>query len=91
MKKRTLTLFVALSLVVGLMGCGGNGGNKDGNNANKGNNVSEGVPDYLNTDSQFPIVKEGTDITLKDMIVNVTMYSNMNSIHDVYFVDAYEK
>lgn len=91
MKKRTLTLFVALSLVVGLMGCGGNGGNKDGNNANKGNNVSEGVPDYLNTDSQFPIVKEGTDITLKVMIVNGTMYSNMNSIHDVYFVDAYEK
>ena len=42
-------------------------------------------------DSQLPIVKEGTDITLKIMVVNGPMYANMNSLRDVYFTEAYEK
>ncbi len=49
------------------------------------------VPDYMNMDSQMPIVKEGTDITLKVMVVNGPMYANMDSIQDVYFTEAYEK
>lgn len=52
---------------------------------------SAAVPEYLNMDSQMPIVKEGTDITLKIMIVNGALYDNMDSIRDVYFTEAYEK
>ena len=93
-KKHVLALILALSMVVGLMGCGGDKSGNDGNNGKDpetGNGTTKEAPDYLNTDSQFPIVKEGTDITLKVMIVNGTMYANMDNIHDVYFVDAYEK
>ncbi|MCL2252958.1 MAG: extracellular solute-binding protein [Lachnospiraceae bacterium] len=53
-------------------------------------NVTYDVPDYLNTDSILPIVKDGTDITLKVMISQGPYYSNMNSIREVYFVDAYD-
>ena len=66
MKKRTLALLMALALVAGTMGCGGDKGGNDGNNGKDpetGNGTTKEAPDYLNTDSQFPNVKEGTDIT----------------------------
>ena len=92
--KRFVALLLALVLVMGMTACGG--GTEQANTGDSG--VKEEtpkteltVPDYLNMDSQMPIVKEGTDITLEVMVVNGPMYSNMNSIHDVYFVDAYEK
>ena len=92
--KKLLALLLALVMTVSLAACGGNSNNEEtkGGNATAGGDKSEAsVPDYLNTESQFPIVKEGTDITLEVMVVNGPMYSNMSSIHDVYFVDAYEK
>ena len=63
---------------------------KSQNASTEQNDSNEGV-EYINTESQMPIVKEGTDITLKVMIVNGPMYSNMESIKEVYFTDAYEK
>lgn len=90
--KRILALVLSAVMIVSLTACVKNPGtgNSDETKATSGN-VSTTVPDYINTESQFPIVKEGTDITLEVMIVNGPMYSNMNSIHDVYFTDAYEK
>lgn len=94
--KKILALLLALALVMGLAACGGGsstdateGGSKSPSSGDS--SVTAGIPEYLNMDSQLPIVKEGTDITLKIMVVNGPMYQNLESIHDVYFVDAYEK
>lgn len=65
--------------------------NAQSDSANSSEAVESDVPEYINMDSQMPIVKEGTDITLKVMIVNGALYDNMESIHDVYFTDAYEE
>ena len=94
--KKILALLLVLALMLGMVACGKKNeeveSNKDSNVSTEGGDpVEADVPDYINTESQFPIVKEGTDITLEVMVVNGPMYSNMNSIHDVYFVDAYEK
>ena len=96
--KKILALLLACAIMLGLAACGGNGGNagnnnggNTGNNGNNGGNVEVKIPDYINTESQMPIVKEGTDITLDVMIVNGPMYANMDSIRDVYFTQAYEK
>ena len=95
--KKIMALLLALAMLLGMTACGG--GSEQDNTGNSGStgNVAEApkteyaIPDYINMDSQLPIVKEGTDITLEIMVVNGPMYSNMSSIHDVYFVDAYEK
>ena len=86
--KRVLALLMATCMIFGVAGCGGNG---EKNPNQGGNNISAEVPEYINTDSQLPIVKEGTDITLEVMIVNGPLYSNLDSIEDVYFVNAYEE
>lgn len=85
--KKLSAWILAAVMLLGLTACSNNGSTVD----TKNNHVSDTVPDYINTESQMPIVKEGTDITLKVMIVNGPMYSNMNSIRDVYFTNAYEK
>lgn len=93
--KKFLALLLVLTMMMSLMACGGESGTEGtegGSNAPSGDSVADAqIPEYMNMDSQLPIVKEGTDITLEVMVVNGPMYSNMNSIHDVYFVDAYEK
>ena len=89
--KKILACMLALILLLSITACGGNPsqGNGPGNQNNNGEPVK--APDYMNMDSQMPIVKEGTDITLKIMVVNGPMYANMNSLRDVYFTQAYEK
>ena len=89
--KKILACMLALLLLLSIAACGGDPsqGNGPGNQNNNGEPVK--APDYLNMDSQLPIVKEGTDITLKIMVVNGPMYANMNSLRDVYFTEAYEK
>lgn len=89
--KKILACMLALLLLLSIAACGGDPsqGNGPGNQNNNGEPVK--APDYMNMDSQLPIVKEGTDITLKIMVVNGPMYANMNSLRDVYFTEAYEK
>lgn len=87
--KRLLALFLASSMLISLTACDGKKRKNDDEKSN--NNQTAEVPEYMNMDSMLPIVKEGTDITLKVLIVNGSMYSNMDSIEDVYFVDAYEE
>lgn len=89
--KKILACMLALLLLLSIAACGGDPsqGNGPGNQNNNGEPVK--APDYMNMDSQLPIVKEGTDITLKIMVVNGPMYANMNSLRDVYFTQAYEK
>ena len=84
---RVLSIVLVLVMLLSLTACGGkgNGGSK------KGSNVSAEIPDYMNMESALPIVKEGTDITLKILIVNPPAYANMESIHEVYFTDVYEE
>ena len=87
--KKGLALLLAVCMVAGTaVGCGKDSDEKDKSGKS---NVSAEVPDYMNMDSQLPIVKEGTDITLEVMIVNGPLYSNLDSIKDVYFTSAYEE
>ncbi len=86
--KKLLALLLVVCCTTGIAACGKKSDKKDG--GNKGH-VSAEVPDYMNMESQLPIVKEGTDIELEVMIVNGPLYSNLNSIEDVYFTGAYEK
>ena len=85
--KRVLALLLAMIMILSMTACGGKGGDSN----KTGSKVSADIPDYMNMESAVPIVKEGTDITLKILIVCGPMYSNMDSIHEVYFVDAYEE
>ena len=85
--KKVLALLLVACMTLGIAGCGN--GNKKPNNGNS--NISAEVPEYINTESALPIVKEGNDITLEVMIVNGPLYSNLDSIEDVYFVNAYEE
>jgi len=86
--KKLLALLLAVCCVAGTAACG----NKSDDGSGKGeSHVSAEIPDYINMDSQLPIVKDGTDITLEVMIVNGPMYSNLDSIEDVYFTGAYEE
>lgn len=89
--KKILACILAMILILSITACvgGSSQGNGPGNQNNNGEPVE--APDYMNMDSQMPIVKEGTDITLKIMVVNGPMYANMNSLRDVYFTQAYEK
>ena len=94
--KKIVAFLLALAMMMSLTACGGSEPGGTENPGNSGNaagtpDADYVIPDYINMDSQLPIVKEGTDITLEVMVVNGPMYSNMSSIHDVYFVDAYEK
>lgn len=87
--KKVLALLLSVCMVAGTaVGCGKGSDSKDKSGKS---NVSAEVPDYMNMDSQLPIVKEGTDITLEVMIVNGPLYSNLDSIKDVYFTSAYEE
>ena len=91
--KKIISLLLALALVFSLAACGGGSDDDidDGGKATQGGDVTVEIPDYINTESQMPIVKEGTDNTLDIMVVNGPMYANMSSLHEVYFTDAYEK
>ena len=93
--KKLFALLLALAMLLGMAACGSNTTPTGGNKPNDTNKPTDGgqveVPDYINMDSQMPIVKEGTDITLEIMVVNGPMYANMSSIRDVYFTQAYEK
>lgn len=84
--KRVLAFLLAAIMLLSMTACGGGQKGSEG-----GSKVSAEAPDYLNMDSALPIVKEGTDITLKILVVCGAYYSNLDSIHDVYFVDAYEQ
>ena len=94
-EKKLLALLLALAMLLGMAACSGNTNPTGGNKPNDTNKPTDGgqveVPDFINMDSQMPIVKEGTDITLEIMVVNGPMYANMSSIRDVYFTEAYEK
>ena len=94
-EKKLLALLLTLAMLLGMAACSGNTNPTGGNKPNDTNKPTDGgqveVPDYINMDSQMPIVKEGTDITLEIMVVNGPMYANMSSIKDVYFTQAYEK
>ena len=97
--KKFLTLLLAFVMMMSLMACGGSAPDEkeDAPAANAGaadkpaEESDSQVPDYLNMDSQMPIVKEGTDITLKVMVVNGPLYQNLGSLDEVYFTEAYEK
>lgn len=91
--KKILACMLALIMLLSITACGGGPSQGSGSGSGNQNNNGEPVkaPDYMNMDSQMPIVKEGTDITLKIMVVNGPMYANMNSLRDVYFTQAYEK
>lgn len=43
------------------------------------------LPDYMNTESYWPIVKEGTDITLKVGIVYNDTYTDPEKLEDAWF------
>ena len=86
--KKLIAFLLAVATLLTLAACSKTDGP---NGPTGGNHISDEVPEYINTESQMPIVKEGTDITLKVMVVNGPMYSNMNSIRDVYFTNAYEQ
>ena len=88
MAKRILTFVLAVQMLLSLTACDGGTPAASGN---QGGGGSKGIPEYMNMESQMPIVKEGTDITLRIMVVNGPMYSNMGSLRDVYFTEAYEK
>lgn len=91
--KKLLAFVLACLLLMSLVACNNNGDTDatQGGGNKPGDNTPVPIPDYINTESQMPIVKEGTDITLKIMVVNGPMYSNMSSLRDVYFTEAYEK
>ena len=90
--KKLLALVLACLMVLTLVACGPQSGNNPtGAVKPTGDGKPVEAPDYMNMDSQMPIVKEGTDITLKIMVVNGPMYANMDSLRDVYFTEAYEK
>ncbi len=97
--KKFLAILLACAMVLSMAACGGDSETQNPQSGpqqpqNGGTDTGDGpveIPEYMNMDSQMPIVKEGTDITLKVMVVNGPMYQNLDSIHDVYFVDAYEK
>ena len=88
MAKRILTFVLAVLMLLSLTACDGGAPAASGNQGGVG---SKEIPKYMNMESQMPIVKEGTDITLRIMVVNGPMYSNMGSLRDVYFTEAYEK
>ncbi len=87
--KKLLCGLLAGLMLLSMAACGGNGGGIKETQGTVGDPLP--VPDYLNMDSQMPIVKEGTDITLKIMVVNGPMYQNLDSLREVYFTEAYEK
>ncbi len=87
--KKALLLLLTLGMVLSMAACT-TGGNRE-TTADPALQETLPVPDYLNMDSQMPIVKEGTDITLRILVVNGPMYANMDSLRDVYFTEAYEK
>jgi len=97
--KKFLALLLVLSTVLSFVACGGDstdatqGGNAPGQSGSTqtGQSGQTQVPAYLNMDSQMPIVKEGTDITLRVMVVNGPLYQNLESIQEVYFTQAYEE
>ena len=88
MAKRILTFVLAVLMLLSLTACDGGTPAASGN---QGGGGPKEIPEYMNMESQMPIVKEGTDITLRIMVVNGPMYSNMGSLRDVYFTEAYEK
>lgn len=49
------------------------------------------VPDYMNTDSYFPIVKEGNDITLKIGLVYDETYTDPDQVKDSWFYTWFSK
>ena len=59
--KRVLALLLAMIMILSMTACGGKGGDSN----KTGSNVSAEIPEYMNMESAVPIVKEGTDITLK--------------------------
>ena len=98
--RKILALLLVLAAVLSFVACGGDSTNAtqggsdaptSGQSAQSGQNGEVQIPDYLNMDSQMPIVKEGTDITLKVLVVNGPLYQNLESIQEVYFTKAYEE
>jgi putative aldouronate transport system substrate-binding protein len=86
--KKIATLVLMASIIASLAGCGG-GKDSGSGQADKGGNTK--APEYLNMDSALPVVKDGNDITLKVLVMEGAYYEDMDSIKDVYFVNAYEK
>ena len=83
MKKtmKAICLMLVCAMILPLVACGGNGG---GGNKNTGPRELE----WLNLDSPLPIVKEGTEKTLK---VAIVMSGNVGAPEDKWFYEFVEK
>jgi putative aldouronate transport system substrate-binding protein len=99
--RKVIALIMSAAMVAAIVGCGDTpetavspaegAGSASASGETTGGNVNFNVPEYLNTDSIMPIVKDGHDITLRFMVALSPAYANMSSLHDVYFVDAYAR
>jgi len=93
--KKSMAFFICLILIILAASCNNNrnvdNGDKD-NGKDSDNKGTVEIPDYLNMDSQLPIVKPGTvDVTLKIMVRCGPYYQDMKSLDEIYFVKKYEE
>ena len=76
--KKIISAALALVMLMSLAACGGNGGDEQTDN---------GDLSWLNTDGSLPIVKEGTEKTLK---IAVQMYSDSGEAESQWFYQFVE-
>ncbi|NMB42066.1 MAG: extracellular solute-binding protein [Firmicutes bacterium] len=87
-----LALLILASLMVLTSAACKSGNNTGGTGKNGGNTGgTTKAPEYLNMDSQLPIVKDGHNVKLKIMIMLGAYYQDMKSLEDVYFVNNYKE
>lgn len=81
MKKKILSLLLAVAMLCTMVACGNNEDSEKGSDVNSDTSSASGsaaasntdesaYPDYLNLDAYYPLVKEGTDITLKMTVID---------------------
>ena len=82
MKKRIISMLLALVMVLSLAACGGK------EDVNVPMDLSQEDLSWLNTESELPIVKEGVEKTLR---VAIKMYSDAGAPDSQWFYQFIEK